>query len=88
MYDVELSYFTKLGQLKMHMHTTETVATHEEAKELRLAIKALMERCGYSCTVMIKNATPLYTVDEAMESFKRMITKHRPEKAWKAGDEQ
>lgn len=88
MYDVELSYRTKMGQLTMHMHTTETVATHEEAKELRLAIKALMEKCGYDCTVMIKNATPLHTVDEAMEDFKRMITKYRPVKAWKAGDEQ
>lgn len=78
MYDVELTYRTRMGQLIMTMHTTETVETHEEAKELRLAIKAMMDRCGFEGRVMIKHATPLSTVDEALETVKRFVTKYRP----------
>jgi hypothetical protein len=65
MFDVELRYRTKMGNLTFTMTNTETVATREEANELREALRSMPDLGD--AEVRIKNAKPPPTVDEALE---------------------
>jgi hypothetical protein len=68
MFDVELQYLTKIGNLnKIVLTTSQRVATRAEAEELRDALRALPGLAG--AAIRIKNAPPPPTVDEAMDGF-------------------
>lgn len=64
---IEVTYPTRLGNLAAQMTAKETVDSRPEAEEVRNAIRALP---GFSdAEILIKNANPLPTVDEAMRKF-------------------
>lgn len=64
---VEINYFTRLGNLKAIMTTQETVETRVDAEEVRTKLKSMPQ---FSATqILIKNAPPLSTPDEAIQAF-------------------
>jgi len=67
MFDVEITYPTMIGRLRVTITNAETVATREEASELREVLRAIPELANAS--FRIKNAKPASTVDEALERF-------------------
>jgi hypothetical protein len=67
MFDVEVTYPTKMGNLRVSFTTSETVASREEAEELRIALRAIPELAN--AAIKIKNTKPRPTVDEAIERF-------------------
>ncbi len=69
MFSVEVTYHTRLGGLMAQMTNSQIVETREEAQELRGALKAMPLLDGAS--IVIKNAKPMPTFDEAMEHFRR-----------------
>jgi hypothetical protein len=74
MFNVELTYRTKMGNLICTMTTNATVAMREEAIELRGALKAKFP----NATVLLKHAKPLATVDEAMQEISKHLREYPP----------
>jgi len=67
MFDVELHYPTKLGNLTIKFSTSQRVATRAEAEELRDALRAMPALAD--ATIKIKHTPLPPTVDEAMDGF-------------------
>ena len=81
MYEVELTHRTKLGGLsKVIVSTSQTVSTIDEAHELRRALQIELTRRGIDgrARVLLKNARPLPTTDEAMEHFCKHLAEFPP----------
>jgi hypothetical protein len=76
MYEVEVTYRTRMGQLICTMTTAATVATREEAHETRAALQAMPAFAN--ATILIKHGKPLATVDEAIQRVSRHLQEYPP----------
>jgi hypothetical protein len=77
MYNVELAYRSRLGNLTATMHSHAILATRAEADELREALRA--EPGLEQATVKITIAKPLHTtVDDALDHFRAEIREYPP----------
>jgi hypothetical protein len=76
MFNVEVTYRTRMGNLICTMTTSATVATRDEAHELRQELQA--KPAFVNATVLIKHAKPLATVDEAIEQLARHLREYPP----------
>lgn len=66
-FNIEITYHTKLGALPAQMTIRQTVQSGEEADQVRIAMRNLPQLANAG--IFIKNATPLPTVDEAIQAF-------------------
>jgi hypothetical protein len=78
MFEVEVAYQTKMGNLAVNFTTSETVATREEANDLRDALRAIPELAN--ATFKIKNAKLPPTIDEAIDRFRAELRRFPPSK--------
>jgi hypothetical protein len=78
MFEVAVTYLTMMGNLRVNFTSSETVATREEANELRGALRSIPELAN--AVVTIKNAKPPPTFDEAMERFRAELRRFPPSK--------
>ena len=76
MFVVEITYRSKMGGLNVNFTNSETVATREEANELREILQAMPELSR--AVVKIKNAKLPPTVDEALERIRAELVKFPP----------
>lgn len=73
MFSVEVSYLTRLGNLRSVMTTAQTVGTRAEAEELRDALRRRPDLAA--ARISIINAPP-FTVDEAMRQFRKSLEEY------------
>ncbi len=76
MFDVEITYKTRLGGLTATMSTSQRVASRDEAETLRDAVKHFPGLAN--AIVKIKNAPLPPTVDEALDGFRKQLAEYPP----------
>jgi len=76
MFDVEVTYRTMLGGLNATMTTTETVATREEADQVREILSTLPGLEGARIRILRSKGAP--TVDEVVTRFTVKLAEYRP----------
>jgi hypothetical protein len=76
MFEVEVTYLSKLGKVQCNFTTSQRVGTHEEANELRALLRNLPALANAS--IKIKSGGPP-TVDEALERILKSMREYPPE---------
>ena len=81
MFIVEITYRTRLGGLMAQMSTSQILATRAEAEEVRdkLRLGTGWAQQLADAKIVIKNALPPPTVDDALEAFRKNFAEYRPE---------
>lgn len=73
-FTIEITYCTLLGNLIAQMTVSQTVGSREEAEEVRTTMRAMPQMVD--AQISIKNATPLPTVDEAVQAFRAGFSRY------------
>ncbi len=78
MFNVEVTYRTRIGNLGAVMTSSATLASRPEAEELRTALRGLIDLAG--ARISITNAKPHPTVDEAFARICKDLAEYPPTK--------